>query len=106
MIENGHLEADNLLPDFLYYFTGKGKKANHRLRWSTKYRAKVDLAFFLVAIVGGDRSAECWNKAKTIFGVTGLAQSYNQAPETSISERKISKETYKLKIYVIFETIY
>ena len=24
LIENGHLEADTPLPDFLYYFTGKG----------------------------------------------------------------------------------
>ena len=96
LIENGHLEKDNLLSDFLYYFTGKGEKVNNILKWSTKYRAKVDLAFFLVAIVGGDRSAECWNKAKTIFGVTGLAQSYNQAPETSISERKISKDVLDL----------
>lgn len=96
LIDNGHLEKDNLLSDFLYYFTGKGEKVNNILKWSTKYRAKVDLAFFLVAIVGGDRSAECWNKAKTIFGVTGLAQSYNQAPETSISERKISKDVLDL----------
>lgn len=96
LVENGHLEKDNLLSDFLYYFTGKGKKANNTLKWSTKYRAKVNLAFFLIAITGGDRSNECWKKAESIFGVTGLAQSYNQAPEISISERQISRDVKKL----------
>ena len=96
LIDNGHLEADTPLPDFLYYFTGKGKKANNRLKWIKKYRSKVNLAFFLIAVTGGDRSEECWKKAEIVFGETGLAQSYNQAPETSTSQRKISREVEKL----------
>ena len=95
LVENGHLAEENPLPDFLYYFTGKGKKTNNSLKWSSKRGAKVDLAFFLITITGGERKLECWKKAKTIFGVTGLAQSYNQAPETSTSQRKISRDVEK-----------
>lgn len=96
LIENGHLEADNLLSDFIYFFTGRGKKVNNCLKWSSERGAKVNLAFFLIAITGGERKTKIWKKAKVIFNKTGLAQSFNEAPEASIYERKISQDVLDL----------
>ena len=96
LIENGHLEADNLLSDFIYFFTGRGEKVNNCLKWSSERGAKVNLAFFLIAITGGERKTKIWEKAKVIFNKTGLAQSFNEAPEASIYERKISQDVLDL----------
>lgn len=96
LIGNGHLEADNLLSDFIYFFTGRGEKVNNCLKWSSERGAKVNLAFFLIAITGGERKSKIWEKAKVIFNKTGLAQSFNEAPEASIYERKISQDVLDL----------
>lgn len=96
LIDNGHLEADNLLSDFIYFFTGRGKKVNNGLRWSSNKGEKVNLAFFLQAIIGDDPKAKVWKKAEDIFGKKGLAQSYSEAPETSLHARKISRDVQRL----------
>lgn len=96
LIENGHLEKDTLLSDFIYFFTGRGKKVNNGLRWSSKKGEKVNLAFFLQAIIGDDPKAKVWKKAEDIFGKKGLAQSYSEAPETSLHARKISRDIQRL----------
>lgn len=96
LIENGHLEKDTLLSDFIYFFTGRGKKVNNGLRWSSKTGEKVNLAFFLQAIIGDDPKAKVWKKAEDIFGKKGLAQSYSEAPETSLHARKISRDIQRL----------
>lgn len=96
LIENEHLEKDTLLSDFIYFFTGRGKKVNNGLRWSSKKGEKVNLAFFLQAIIGDDPKAKVWKKAEDIFGKKGLAQSYSEAPETSLHARKISRDVQRL----------
>lgn len=96
LIENGHLEKENLLSDFIYFFTGRGKKVNNGLRWSSNKGEKVNLAFFLQAIIGDDPKAKVWKKAEDIFGKKGLAQSYSEAPETSLHARKISRDVQRL----------
>lgn len=78
LIDNGHLEADNLLSDFIYFFTGRGKKVNDCLKWKS---SKVGLAYFIDAIIvkGGTKDKQFWKKAETIFRESNLANKYSQS---------------------------
>lgn len=78
LIDNGHLETDNLLSDFIYFFTGRGKKVNDCLKWKS---SKVGLAYFIDAIIvkGGTKDKQFWKKAETIFRESNLANKYSQS---------------------------
>ena len=78
LIGNGHLDADNLLSDFIHFFTGRGKKVNDCLKWKS---SKVGLAYFIDAIIvkGGTKDKQFWKKAETIFRESNLANKYSQS---------------------------
>lgn len=72
LIDGKYLESTTDLNDFIYYFSGNGDKPQHGLKWINK---KVNLALFLAELCNNDEKK--WERAKNIFGVDGLAQSYS-----------------------------
>ena len=82
LVDNGHLEQDNLLSDFIYFFTGRGKKVNNGLKWKSD---KVRLAYFIDTIIvkGGSKEKKFWKKAEIIFGEVGLANKYSQTAKNN-----------------------
>lgn len=72
LIDGKYLESTTDLNDFIYYFSGNGDKPQHGLKW---LGSKVNLALFLAELCNND--GKKWEKAKNIFGVDGLAQSYS-----------------------------
>ena len=72
LIDGKYLESTTALNDFIYYFSGNGDKPQHGLKW---LGSKVNLALFLAELCNND--GKKWEKAKNIFGVDGLAQSYS-----------------------------
>lgn len=72
LVDGKYLESTTTLNDFIYYFSGKGDKPQHGLKW---LGSKVNLALFLAELCNNEDKK--WEKAKNIFGVNGLAQSYN-----------------------------
>ena len=77
LVKNNLLSKDNLLSDFIYYFTGKGNAIYNQLKWSGK---NVELAYFINTIITKDNriDKDFWKKAKSIFGIGKLSGSYNQ----------------------------
>lgn len=72
LIDGKYLESTSTFEDFVYYFSGNGNKPQHGLKW---LGSKVNLALFLAELCNND--GKKWEKAKNIFGVDGLAQSYS-----------------------------
>ncbi len=72
LVDGKYLESTTTLNDFIYYFSGKGDKPQHGLKW---LGSKVNLALFLAELCNNEDKK--WEKAKNIFGVNGLAQSYS-----------------------------
>ena len=72
LVDGKYLESTTTLNDFIYYFSGKGNKPQHGLKW---LGSKVNLALFLAELCNNEDKK--WEKAKNIFGVKGLAQSYS-----------------------------
>lgn len=72
LIDGKYLESTTDLNDFIYYFSGNGDKPQHGLKWINK---KVNLALFLAELCNNEEKK--WERAKNIFGVDGLAQSYS-----------------------------
>lgn len=72
LINGKYLESTSTFEDFVYYFSGNGNKPQHGLKW---LGSKVNLALFLAELCNND--GKKWEKAKNIFGVDGLAQSYS-----------------------------
>lgn len=70
LINGKYLESTTALEDFIYYFSGKGNKPHHGLKWIDK---KVNLAIFINTFCNNDNKK--WVKAKQIFGEDGLRQS-------------------------------
>ena len=72
LIDGKYLESTTALNDFIYYFSGNGDKPQHGLKWINK---KVNLALFLAELCNNEEKK--WERAKNIFGIDGLAQSYS-----------------------------
>lgn len=72
LIDGKYLESTTDLNDFIYYFSGNGDKPQHGLKWINK---KVNLALFLAELCNNEEKK--WERAKNIFGIDGLAQSYS-----------------------------
>ena len=92
LVENNHIERENLLPDFIYFFTGRGKNVNDGLKWKSD---KVRLAYFIDTIIEecGSKEKKFWKKAEIIFGERGLGNKYNQALKKNIDNSQNEKIT-------------
>lgn len=97
LIDNGHLDADTPLSDFLYFFTGRSKKVNDCLKWKS---SKVGLAYFIDAIIvkGGTKDKQFWKKAETIFRESNLANKYSQSVKNKDNSQneKIANDIQRL----------
>lgn len=72
LIDGKYLESTTALKDFIYYFSGNGDKPLRGLKW---IGSKVNLALFLGELCNNEEKK--WERAKNIFGIDGLAQSYS-----------------------------
>lgn len=70
LVDGEYLESTTALNDFIYYFSGKGDKPHHGLKWIDK---KVNLAQFIDTLCNKENKK--WAIAELIFGVYGLRQS-------------------------------
>ena len=71
LVDGEYLESTTALNDFIYYFSGKGDKPHHGLKWIDK---KVNLAQFIDTLCNKENKK--WVIAELIFGEYGLRQSY------------------------------
>lgn len=70
LVDGKYLESTTALEDFIYYFSGKGDKPHHGLKWIDK---KVNLAQFIDTLCNKENRK--WVIAELIFGEYGLRQS-------------------------------
>lgn len=79
LMEQGYLQADNTLQEFVYYFSGRGEKPTKKLTWCGEF-PMVKLSHFLHVIAGCD--GEKWKKAKMVFTTaTNLAAALNNSSQ-------------------------
>lgn len=92
LINGKFLNTNTTLEDFIYYFSGKGNKAQNGLKWEG---SKVNLALFINELCNTE--GKKWEKAQNIFGVSGLSQSCNNTNYRKSDNNPFEKLTAQLK---------
>lgn len=93
LIEGKYIDTSITLENFIYYFSGKGEKIQNGLKWKN---SKVNLALFLAELCNDEDKR--WEKAKNIFGVDGLAQSYSNTAYRKNASNPFEELTMQLRI--------
>lgn len=97
LIENGYLDKNTSIDDFVYFFSGRGKAPKKNLEWIPN---NVELAFFLDSYCTKFKHdiPEKWKKAQIIFGRKGLRQALTNSLNST-------KESLNQKRYDTFNEI-
>ena len=77
LIDLGYIANDTNEFDFIYYFSGRGKRPANRLKWSNADGKGVVLSIFINHFYYSE--SKRWKKAEMIFGKAKLGNAYNQS---------------------------